>query len=89
MDGVPAAGNARSQQDDGDKCAGDIERHLDYVGPDDGGHSSFERVDQGQGADDGNGHHIPRADRHAHDDGDGEHTDALPPPRAEREKEMR
>jgi len=62
---------------DADSCAGNVQCHLHHVGPDDGGHSPLEGVDQGQNHDDGDGKHIVSADRDADDDRNGEHADAF------------
>ncbi len=58
-----------------DEGSGDIEGHLDDVGPDHCRHSSFEGVEQGQAADDGNGEYVSGADGERDDDGDGEDAD--------------
>ena len=54
-----------------------IQPHLHHVGPDNGGHSAFERVNQGQGADDGDRYHVSRANRDAHHNRHGEDTDSF------------
>src|SRR5580692_75716 len=74
---MPAARDTMSEEDNADDCARDIQRHLHYVGPDDGGHSAFEGVDQRQNANDGDGDYIPGTDSNANDDGNGKDTDSF------------
>jgi hypothetical protein len=79
-DGVdlrPAAGDVRAERPDGDDGSADVDGHLDDVGPDDGGHSALEGVEQREGGDDGDGEHVAGADGDADDDGDGEDADAF------------
>ena len=79
-DGVdvrPAAGNVLAERPDGDDGSGDVDGHLDDVGPDDGGHSAFKGVEQRERGDDGDGEHVSGADGDADDDGDGEDADAF------------
>ncbi len=74
-DGVdvgPAAGDVRAEGEEGDEGSGDVEAHLDDVGPDDGGHASFEGIEEGEGGDDGDGEGVAGADGEGDDDGDGE-----------------
>ena len=60
-----------------DERSPDVEEHLHHVGPDDSGHSAFERVEQGERGDDGDRRNVARADGDADDDGDGEDAHAL------------
>ena len=79
-DGVdvhPAAGDVRAESEDGDEGSGDVDEHLDDVGPDDGGHAAFEGVDQRKRGDDGDGEDIARTDGDGDDDGDGEDANAF------------
>ena len=79
-DGVdvrPAAGNVLAERPDGDEGSADVDGHLDDVGPDDGGHSALEGVEQREGGDDGDGEDVAGADGDADDDGDGEDADAF------------
>src|ERR1700734_268077 len=74
---VPASRNAMTQQDDADDGPGNIQRHLHHVGPDDGGHSAFEGIDQGEDANNGDRSYIPGTNRYPHHNGNGEDTDAF------------
>ena len=79
-DGVdvrPAAGDVGAERKTATSGAGDVDGHLDDVGPDDGGHAAFEGVEQGEGGDDGDGEDVAGADGDADDDGDGEDADAF------------
>ena len=71
VDVVPAAG-VRAEGPDGDEGSSDVEGHLYDVGPDDGGHAAFKRVEEGEGGDDRDGESVAGADGDAYDDGDGE-----------------
>ena len=48
----------QAEGDEGDDGSGDVEGHLNDVGPDDGGHAALERVEQGEGGDDGDGEDV-------------------------------
>ncbi len=73
----PVAGGSVTDGPQGDECAGDVEGHLDDVGPDDGGHTAFECVKKREGGDDGDGQGVSGAYRDGDDDGDGEDSNAL------------
>lgn len=77
VDVLPASGNVGSEGDDRDEGSGNVEDHLHNIGPDDGGHPSFEGVEQGKCGDDGDGEHVSRSDGNGHYDGDGEDADAF------------
>ena len=66
-----------AQRPDGDQRSADVDGHLDDVGPDDGGHSALEGVEQRERGDDGDGEHVSGADGDADHDGDGEDADAF------------
>src|ERR1700682_3879370 len=62
---------------DGYDGSADVDGHLGYVGPDDGGHASLEGVEQREEGDDSDGEGVVGADGDADDDGDSEDADAL------------
>ena len=70
-------GTCVAERPDGDQRSADVDGHLDDVGPDDGGHSALEGVEQRERGDDGDGEHVAGADGDADDDGDGEDADAF------------
>ena len=71
----PMAGSLVADRPESDQGSGDVQGHLDDVGPDHGGHASLESVEEGQGADDADGENVSGANREADDDGDGEDAD--------------
>ena len=77
VDRRPAAGDVRAQRPDGDQRSANVDRHLHHVGPDDGGHSALEGVEQRERGDDGDREHVSRANGDAHHDGDSEDAHAL------------
>ena len=77
VDVAPAAGNVRAERIERDESSGDVERHLDHVGPDDSGHPAFEGVEQGQRGDDRDRHCVAGTDGYGDDNGDGEDADSL------------
>src|ERR1700754_4261080 len=68
----PAPGYVRPERDDGNKRSCDVERHLNDVGPDNGGHTALKGVEQGERGDDRDGEHVAGSNRNGHDDRDGE-----------------
>ena len=77
VDVGPAAGDVGAEGGEGDEGSGDVEGHLDDVGPDDGGHSAFEGIEEGERGDDGDGERVAGADGDGDDDGDGEDADTF------------
>ncbi len=73
----PAARDVRAQRPDGDKRSADVDGHLHHVGPDDGGHSALEGVEQGERGDERDGEHVSGADGDADHDGDGKDAHTL------------
>ena len=66
----PAAGDAVEENPEGDGAAREIEEKLGDVGPDDGGHATFESVKDGEGDDDDDGEVFGGAEDDADDERD-------------------
>ena len=77
VDRGPAAGDVRAERPDGDQRSADVDRHLHHVGPDDGGHSALEGIEQRERGDDCDRQHIPRADGDANHNRHREDAHAL------------
>ena len=77
VDVRPAALDVRAKRCDRNEGAPNIDEHLDYVRPDNGGEAAFEGIEQGERGDDGDAEDVFRADGDAHDNADGEDSDAF------------
>src|SRR5687767_13823529 len=66
---LPAAGNLVEDHEQADDRAGDVEKHLYDVGPNDRSHAAFEGVEERQGDDQYNGSDLAGAQNDGDHDG--------------------
>ena len=73
----PSAWNEMQDGHQADERSTDIDERLNYVGPDDGGESAFECIDQRQYGNDRDRSDFARPERDRHDNGDGINPNTL------------
>ncbi len=73
----PAARNLMQDDKETQDRARHIKKHLHHVGPDDGRHAAFKRVEQREANDGEDGNHFARSENGGNDYGDGEHPHTL------------
>jgi hypothetical protein len=73
----PATRDLIQDHEETKEGAGNVEEHLDDIGPDDRGHAALESVEEGQTHDHGDGDDLAGAQDDRNNDGDREHTNSL------------
>ena len=74
---VPTHWNLVEDYEEAKDGSGDVEKHLNNVSPDDGGHPAFERVDQRKTDNQKNGRDLAGTENNGYDNGNSEDTDTF------------
>ena len=70
----PSAGDLMKNDEEAEDRAGDVQEHLNHVGPDHSRQAAFERVKQGEANDYDDGDHLARSEDGGNDNGDGKNA---------------